>query len=134
MTLIEFIHNHEVRTVFTQWLLIVDHGPDELAFPSLKTYLIKTIRDFIEFEDQDGGFINDIFSTWNFLMSDIHVDSTTGHNWGESIDLLIYAEAVENRTAYLTTPSLNERQKAYLNETAIQLDILKQYENTKRLR
>ena len=63
MTLIELIHNHEVRTVFTQWLLIVDHGPNELAFPSLKTYLIKTIQDFIKFEDQNDAFINDIFST-----------------------------------------------------------------------
>ena len=120
--------------MFNQWLLIVDHGPDELAYPSLKTYLIKTVRDFIEFENQDGGFINDIFSTWDFLVSDIHINSTLGHNWGESVDLSIYAEAVEKRAKYLTTPSLSEGQKAYLAETATQLDILKEYENTKRIR
>jgi hypothetical protein len=130
----ELIHNHDVRTVFNQWLLMVDQGPDELAFPSLKTYLIKTARDFIEFEDQDGTFINDMFSTWDFLVMDIHVDSTAGHNWGEGVDLLIYAEAVKNRAEYSTTLSLAENQRAYLIETANQLNILKQYENTKRIK
>ncbi len=67
-------------------------------------------------------------------MSDIHVDSTLEHNWGESVDLSVYAEAVQKRAEYLTTPSLSEGQKAYLVETATQLDTLKEYENTKRIR
>src|SRR6185295_2096726 len=131
MTLVGLIHNRDVRTVFNQWLLLVNHGIDEYAFPSLKIYLIKTVRDFIEFEDQDRSFVNEVFSTWDFLVMDIHVDSTDGYNWGESIDLSVYAEAITKRETFLTTHSLSQDQKAYLKKTAAVLEILKQYKNTK---
>jgi len=113
---------------------LVNHGIDEYAFPSLKIYLIKTVRDFIEFEDQDRSFVNEVFSTWDFLVTDIHIDSTDGYNWGESIDLSVYAEAITKRETFLTTHSLSQDQKAYLKETAAVLEILKQYKNTKRFR
>lgn len=134
MTLVECIHNHDVRSIFNSWLVFVNHGPDEYAFPSLKVYLIKTVRDLIEFEDQDGAFINDVFSTWDFLVMDIHVDSTVGYNLGESIDLSVYEEAAKKRDTFLNRPSLSQDQKVYLKETAAALEILKQYKNTKRIR
>ncbi len=121
-----------MRRVFTQWLLLVNFGSDGAGYPNLKTYLIKTVRDFIEFEQQDGVFLNSLFSTWDFLVADIHVESTEGHNWGESIDLSLYAEAVKDRATYLTHP-FSQFQKAYLKETALEARVIKQYENTKRV-
>ena len=123
-----------MRTTFSQWIALVDHGLDEFAFPSLKAYLIKNVRDCIEFEDQDGAFINDVFSMWDFLVTDVHVDSTLGYNLGESIDLSMYAEAIKKRETFLEKLSLSQDQKAYLKETATVLEILKQYKNTKRIR
>jgi len=121
-----------VRLVFNLWLALVDHGPDRLIFPTLKTYLIKTVCDFIEFENQASGFINDLFSTWDFLIEDIHVDSIDRYNWGESVNLSMYAEIAHERSTY-SQASLSKDQQAYLDETAAELKILKRYELTKRI-
>jgi len=131
--LIKLIHNHDVRCVFTQWISLVNFRSNEAGYPSLKTYLIKSICDFIEFEQQDGSLLNSLFSTWDFLVTDIHIESTEGHNWGESIDLSLYAEAVQARETYSTHP-LSQSQKAYLKEMALEARIIKQYKNIKRVR
>ena len=108
MTIIDLISNDEVQRIFTQWLISVNHDLDKLIFPNLKTYLAKTMRDVIEFENQDNTFINTICSTWDFLIEDIHVDSIDGHNWAESIDLSIYKEAVKERSLH-STVALSQR-------------------------
>ena len=51
MTIIDLISNDEVQRIFTQWLISVNHDLDKLIFPNLKTYLAKTMRDVIEFEN-----------------------------------------------------------------------------------
>ena len=132
MTIIDLISNHEVQRIFTQWLISVNHDLDKLIFPNLKTYLAKTMRDVIEFENQGNTFINTICSTQDFLIEDIHVDSIDGHNWAESIDLSIYKEAVKERSLH-STVALSQRQQAYLDETTAELKILKKYELAKRM-
>jgi len=121
-----------VRRVFSQWLLSLNSGY-ESAFPSLKTYLIKTVRDFIEFEHDERILQNQLFSTWDFLVADVHVDSTQGHNWGESIDLSLYEAVVKDRVICLSSSLLTQTQIRYLRDTAAEANIIKQYENTKRI-
>ncbi len=117
------ITNHVVRTTFNQWMLDLDHGPDRFIYPNLRTYLIKTVRDYIELENQDGSFINDVFSTWEIVIRDIHIESEICYNWAESIDLSLYnyPDGASERVRYAGRSGLSERQKSYLKNTANQV-------------